>query len=305
MSRQKKGDWPGLFWLWHDAAFWGRPPEDVHRDLLEQQRRKVMPQLTPDLVAAVKAGELEISKLQNQLAKAEDLISGLSDDLRGIAKLLPMSLVPAFLELSEQQRAEVADMMVSDRLSKLGPEALADPAIGKYLQVRWLQMRNGESSGSRKMAKRRFEKIVRSFVPDQRRHREGRQLEVTELAREVGEVEQSIRAIRKHRWRSLPALQITLREKYPQWPARLTDALAAALCSRDRDRHAVRKALYRIVGLRFNMGAGTLPALVATGRRRMKREHEIEVLQLRATDGRDRYMAWCRQKGFSPLIPSR
>jgi hypothetical protein len=190
-------------------------------------------------------------------------------------------------------------MVVGEKLSTLGPESIADPRIGKYLQARWVQMHKGDSSVERKLAKRRFGKIVRLLFPDQRKHKDRRRIEAVNLVREVEEVRQSIGSIRRRRWRSPSALRVALREKHPQWPPEVVDALAGALWSRDR--HAVRKALYSIVGTRFNLRPGTLPALVAESRKTIRREEKVRALQARITDGRDRYMAWCGQEGLSPL----
>jgi len=254
-----------------EAEFWDRPPEEIHADVQAIPGWPQTPRKTKTLVE-------ELLKEMGAIPEAE----------RPIALHLPGRLVKLWRTAAPAEKEKLTDYAVAYSLRHKGVAAFSDPAIQSHLDQLWALIRSGRTTALRQKAKARWRSIMLSPLPNVRNTKDP--VDLVALAQAMDEARHRLKPIRSKRWRAAPALRLSLKENFPDWPGHIIHSLAQAILAKDRA--AVRKALGTGVGQSFGRAPGSLPELVAMARR-------LADLQRRTKEGRQRYDVWLKQQGLT------
>jgi len=247
------------------AAYFDRPPEAIESDAQRSPERLEL----GDLAELGVVGPEHEADLLGSVGPVLELL-GLNPMLRDGA--------------SPEVRDALLDAAAVIELRRNGPYAFDHSGVRRLLQCLWFLTWHGRSPEDRARAKDRWTWIMNSMSPDLRLSKQ--RADAVAVARAVIEAQRTLDS-EWRRCRHTPALVAALRDAFKDWPAEHFDSLRAAV--RRRDRRDARRALHTAIGARFRLKAGSIPAILAEGRRRLS-------LLERAEQGLRRYEAY-RQKG--------
>jgi len=201
----------------------------------------------------------------------------------GLAGLLPLD-PPKDVALDHWRRVrnELLDKSVVTLIRGEGPEAFARPCVRAHLTIPWYAMRYGISQEDRRLARDRFKRIIRELIPDLRAKKD-RRADPVRVAIALNEAQRILTAVRK-RNKHTPARLAALRTEFRDWPKPTLDQLLEGV--RSKDKREQRIALNRMIGARFGLEGGSVPAIAAEGRRILAKRRRAENGYRRLTSSR-------------------